>query len=93
MNDKEWEKFGNFLARVPCFPRERVARELILGGELHENPPAEYGEILRELHRIGLNMNQIAIKANAYGFIDEPKLREAMADICEMKDTFRKSFR
>lgn len=91
MNDDEWKKLSDFQERTK-FPRERLARTLILEGQVHENPPAEYGAVLRELHRIGLNMNQIAVKANAYGFVDEPKLLEAIRSVNEMRDIIRKSF-
>ena len=30
--------------------------------------------LIKELNRIGNNINQIAVKANALGFIDTPKL-------------------
>lgn len=38
-------------------------------------PPAEYEAILYELRKIGINMNQLAGKANAYGFSDEREYR------------------
>ncbi len=46
-------------------------RELIDGFRPMAFPPAEYREILEELRRIGVNLNQIAAHANAHGFMDE----------------------
>ena len=41
-----------------------------------EKPGDEFFEFLRELRRINLNMDQIAVKADAIGFIDAEKYWE-----------------
>jgi hypothetical protein len=45
-------------------------RFLITGYVPKPKPPPEYYAILKELHAIGNNLNQIAAKANALHFID-----------------------
>ena len=47
-------------------------RNLIQGFQPVAFPPIEYSEVLFELRRIGVNMNQIATKAHTLGFIDVP---------------------
>ena len=37
------------------------------------NPPAEYGQIVRELRAIGSNVHQLLLKAIQIKFIDEVK--------------------
>ncbi len=50
--------------------RESYIRALIMNRQPKEQPPVEYLSVLKELRRIGGNMNQIALRANAIGFID-----------------------
>lgn len=53
-------------------------------------PPLDYHALIRELHNIGSNLNQIAAKANAIGHIDTTvflyeanRLRRAVQEIQE----------
>jgi hypothetical protein len=50
-------------------------RELIRHSQPVAFPPIEYDEVLRELRKIGINMNQLASKAHSLGFIDEREYR------------------
>jgi len=66
-------------------------RELIQGFQPVAFPPLEYKEVIDELRRIGVNMNQIASKAHSLGFIDVPeyeqnekRVRKAIADFAEV---------
>lgn len=55
--------------------RSNYIRDLIDGYRPAEFPPADYIEVLSELKRIGINMNQIAGKAHSLNFVDEPEYR------------------
>lgn len=46
-------------------------RELLRDNQPIEFPPIEYQEVLRELRKIGINLNQLASKAHSLGFVDE----------------------
>ena len=72
--------------------REKFVRHAILGISVAEKPPAEYGEIVRELRRIGNNVNQLLVKARVLGFVEIPKLEEALVLLRRMDDTFTKAF-
>ena len=50
--------------------QEAFIRSLINGYMPKELPPPDYFSMIRELHAIGSNLNQIAAKANAMGHID-----------------------
>lgn len=50
--------------------REAYLRALIHNMPLKERPPMEFTEVLHSLRQIGGNLNQIAIVANAKGFVD-----------------------
>ena len=51
-----------------------------------------YGAIVRELNRIGNNINQIAAKQHSHGFVDEPMLREAVVSLQRMEREFTRAF-
>jgi hypothetical protein len=68
--------------------QEGYLRALIDGYVPKELPPVDYHAMIRELHAIGVNLNQIATKANATGHIDKSifqyeanRLRRAVLDI------------
>lgn len=68
--------------------QETYIRTLINGYVPKELPPPDYYAMIRELHAIGVNLNQIAAKANATGHIDRTlfqyeatRLRKTVLDI------------
>lgn len=68
--------------------QEVFIRALIKGYEPKALPPLDYHSMIRELHAIGSNLNQIAAKANVTGHIDKTifqyeanRLRKAVLDI------------
>ena len=68
-------------------------RHAVSGMEIKEAPPAEYYDMIRELRRVGSNINQVLKKANAAGLLDVPMLRKALDDYKKTEkmlwDTFR----
>ena len=48
---------------------------LIEGTPVRPRPSQEIKELRTEIHHIGNNINQLAVKANALGFIDTPMLK------------------
>lgn len=50
--------------------REAYLRKLISGVVPRETPPPDFFAMVRELHYIGNNLNQIAMKAHALNVID-----------------------
>ena len=51
-------------------------RKAILGVELKEKPPNEFYKLINELGYISNNINQIAVVANRYHFIDELRYKQ-----------------
>lgn len=41
-----------------------------------EKPDESFYDVMRELSSIGNNINQLAVKANALGFVDAPQLKK-----------------
>ena len=72
--------------------REEFVRQALMGIVIREKPPAEYGQIVRELRRIGSNIDQILVKARTLGFVDEPLLVSAARDVRRMDAIFTDAF-
>ena len=60
----------NQLVAKSGLPRETYLRMLISGVVSKETPPPDFWAMTRELHAIGNNLNQIAMKAHALNAID-----------------------
>ena len=58
------------LVNASGLSRETYLRKLISGVVPREAPPPDFFAMMRELHYIGNNLNQIAIKAHALNTID-----------------------
>lgn len=54
----------------------RAVRDL----EVKEAPPADVPMLIREVRRVGYNIDQLLKIANTKGLLDVPQLRKALAD-------------
>lgn len=87
LNAKEQQHLAKQVKKTGL-SQEAFIRTLINGYVPKELPPPDYYAMMRELHAIGSNLNQIAAKANATGHIDRTvfqyeanRLRKAVLDI------------
>ena len=53
-------------------------RRAVRGIEVKETPPADVPMLIREVRRVGYNIDQILKLANAKGLLDVPQLRKAL---------------
>ena len=77
LNRKEAEVFSKMVKRSGL-SREAYLRHLINGLIPQNAPPPDYFTMMRELHSIGNNLNQIAQKANVLNVIDVKRYDEAV---------------
>ena len=89
LNRKEAEAL-NKKVKKSRISREAYLRHLINGVVPQDAPPPEYFDFMRELHRVGNNLNQIAQKAHVLNVIDAQrydrevrKFRQAVEQITE----------
>ncbi len=87
LNEKEQQFLSKQVKRTGL-SQEAYIRALINGYVPKELPPMDYHAMIRELHAVGVNLNQIAVVANATGHIDRSafqyeanRLRSATLDI------------
>ena len=67
-------------ARKSGFSREGFSRRILNGAEVKETPPAEVPLLIREVRRVGYNIDQLLKRANSIGLLDVPQLRKALED-------------
>ena len=63
--------------------REAYLRQLISGVVPRDAPPPDYYSMMRELHKIGNNLNQIAQKAHVLNVVDVLGFDEAVRKLNE----------
>ena len=66
LNEQEMERLRRDVARS----REKYLRALIEHSSIREMPSMDLISVLRNLQQINNNMNQVALIANAKGFVD-----------------------
>ena len=66
------------LVRASGLSRETYLRRLISGVVPRDAPPPDFFSMMRELHYIGNNLNQIVIKAHALNTIDAKHYDDGM---------------
>lgn len=64
--------------------REAYLRSLINGYVPKMLPPLDYYTMLRELHAIGNNLNQLAAKAHVTGHLDRASFQQEADDLRSM---------
>jgi hypothetical protein len=70
LDRKEADRLNRLVARSGL-TRSSYLRQLISGVIPADRPPPDYFLMMRELHFIGNNLNQIARHAHATGVVDE----------------------
>ena len=68
-------------ARKSGFSREGFSRRILNGAEVKEAPPAEVPLLIREVRRVGYNIDQLLKRANSIGLLDVPQLRKDLTDL------------
>ena len=79
LNDIEYDKLEE-MSLKSNMTKSEVIRKLILEKEIKEKPGLEFYEVMKELSKIGVNLNQIAYKANKNNVIDEKHYKELASE-------------
>lgn len=79
LNHKEAEALDKKVKKSGI-SREAYLRHLITGVVPKDSPPPDYYSMMRELHKVGNNLNQIAKKANALNIIDVKRYEETVKE-------------
>jgi hypothetical protein len=75
LNEKEKEHFDNQV-EIAGLNKSQLLRDLVLGANLTPQPSDDYYKVRRLLSNLTNNVNQIALHANAAGYIDLKELQD-----------------
>ena len=81
LDKKEAEAFQKKVKRSGL-SREAYLRHLVNGLVPQDAPPPDYYAMMRELHGIGNNLNQIAAKAHTLNALEGKRLARQGGDLC-----------
>lgn len=91
LDDAEYERFTS-IARRSNTTNSQLVRDMLREAIFIEFPSVDFRQSLRELVRIGINLNQLAMRAHSLGFIDrreyEKNAKEASIAIAEFHQLY-----
>ena len=67
-------------ARKANMSREGFCRTILNGAEVKEAPTVDVAMLIREVRRVGYNIDQLLKVANSQGLVDVPQLRKALEE-------------
>ena len=73
-------------AKKAGMSREQFCRSILDGAEVREMPNIEYRQFIRELRRIGSNIDQILRIAYTKAPLQVPDLKKALTNLSELED-------
>lgn len=82
LSDIESEKLEN-LSQRSKLSKSDIIRKLILENEIKEKPGKEFYNVMNELSKIGINLNQIAAKVNSTNELDKDFYKEQVKEMRE----------
>ena len=88
LNEAEYKKLKE-LENSTGLGSTTLLRKLITGAELKAKPTPELRELIRSIDRIGNNLNQIAHRANAAGFLKKSEWDSAAALLKNLREEIR----
>ena len=91
LNDEEYEKLCKDAAAVNK-DLSKYLRLVIHWIAPIEPPSVEVKELMRELRRVGVNMNQIAAKAHSLGFVDELEYRRNADEVMRVLGAIQQEY-
>ena len=72
--------------------KERFLRKMISGFRVYEAPPVDFYTLIREINRVGSNIEQILRLANTKGLLDVPRLRSHLDELDKIEDAMWNAF-
>ena len=84
LNDLELKKLSRKVAESGL-SREKYIRNVLNGTEIHPSPPVDFHTLIREIRRVGSNIDRLLHYLSGKGFVQEQQLREALFELDELE--------
>ena len=72
--------------------KEHYLRKIINGSRVYEAPPVDFPKLIKEVNRVGSNIDQILRIANTKNLIDVPRLRKELDELDRIEDAMWRAF-
>lgn len=91
VDDEEYEKFLQNVSKADT-TKSAFLRDLINGVTIKEKPDREFYETMKQMIRIGNNLNQLTKKANSLNFIDINEYKKQSQDWNNFMNEVKKKY-
>ena len=91
LNDEELRKLEKKVQKSGL-TREAYIRKVLNGSKVYPTPPVQFYDLIREVRRIGNNINQLTRISNAGEKFDAMLLNNAIAELDKIEDAMWKAF-
>lgn len=92
LNDSELKKLGRKVTDSGL-SREKYIRNVLNGTEMHPSPPVDFYTLIREIRRVGSNIDRLLHCLSGKGFVQEQQLREALFELDELEKAMWQAFK
>ncbi len=72
--------------------REHYVRKLLKGSRVFEAPPVEFAVLIRDINRVGSNIDRILRMAYTKNLPDVPRLRQELDELDAIEDAMWQAF-
>lgn len=92
LNDLELKKLSRKVVESGL-SREKYIRNVLNGTEIHPSPPVDFHTLIREIRRVGSNIDRLLHYLSGKGFVQEQQLREALFELDELEKSMWQAFK
>ena len=92
LNDSELKKL-NKKALKSGMSREKFLRNLIAGAEIKPAPPVDFANLIREVRRLGNNVNRLINFANSKGYVNKIEITNTLTQLDNLEKTMWQAFK
>ncbi len=92
LNDNELQKLNKKVLKSGM-SREKFLRNLIAGAEIKPAPPVDFANLIREVRRLGSNVDRLLHYANGKGYVSKKELTETLSELDNLEKTMWQAFK
>lgn len=92
LNDSELKKLNRKVANSGL-SREKYIRNVLNGTEIHPSPPVDFYTLIREVRRVGSNIDRLLHYLSGKGFVQEQQLCEVLSELDELENAMWQAFK
>ena len=79
-------------AKKAGLSREGYSRRVLNGETVKEAPPVDVPVLIREVRRVGSNIEQVLKRANTIGLLDVPQFRRALEELKAVEQSIKDAY-